>query len=210
MSEWKVPYIAIEGCIGVGKSTVAQALAEHLGFSTVLEDVDSNPFLASLYSDPQGSRVQAMLTFLCIHYHQLYSCFRDEASSRGVISDFFFPREELFADTILRDDPEGEAKKIVLDVFQYFNRRIRQPNCVVYLRAQTEFLISRIVSRARGAEIGISDEYIDALNRAYERFFVRLDSVPVIIIEQARLNDSPANIAAEIAEGLMQRSVPIR
>ena len=210
MSEPKAPYIAIEGCIGVGKSTIARALAVRLDWSVVLEEVDSNPFLASLYSDPQGSRVQAMLTFLCIHYHQLYSCFKDTARNRGVVSDFFFPREQLFADTILRDDPEGEEKKIVLDVFHYFNGRIRQPNCVIYLHAQTEFLVSRIVSRARGAETGISDEYVDALNNAYDRFFVKLDSVPVITIEQARLNDSPANIAEDIEEELMQRSILIR
>jgi deoxyguanosine kinase len=210
MSESNVPYIAIEGCIGVGKSTVARALAERLDFSAVLEEVDSNPFLASLYSDPQGSRVQAMLTFLCIHYHQLYSCFKDPASSRGVVSDFFFPREQLFADTILRDDPEGEEKKIVFNVFQYFDGRIRLPNCVIYLRAETEFLVSRIVSRARGAETGISDDYVDALNRAYDRFFVKLDSVPVLTIEQVRLNDSPANIAAEIEAELMLRSIPTR
>jgi deoxyguanosine kinase len=162
-------YIAIEGCLGVGKTTVAKGLAAIRKSELLLEKFEDNPFLREFYENPAENAVETEFAFLLLHFHQLKS-FGNTASESEVISDFHLGKDLLYADLNLK---ERRARQLFGEVYEYFLQHTPSPALIVFLSAPTELLIQRIRTRKRDFELEIDLGYYAAINAAYEDFFER-------------------------------------
>jgi len=162
-------YICIEGCIGVGKTTVATKLASTIdGSYTLFEDFGNHPFLNDFYMDAKYT-FETEINFLLIHYHQLLKTMENQPSL--LISDYFFDKDKLFADANILSEKEIE---IFMQLYHYLRSRLVQPDIIVCLSGTTDMIYKRILARNRDAEKNISYDYIDKINKHYEVFFSEL------------------------------------
>ena len=173
-----VYYIAIEGVIGVGKTSLAQLLAMELKARLVLEKFEENPFLADFYRDPERYAFQTQLFFLLSRYRQQQEIRQTDIFHELVISDYMFVKDRLFASLNL-DDKELSLYDAVANLLQ---RNVVSPDLVIYLQADTDRLMKNIMARGREYERDISRDYIDALNQVYNEFFFRYQDSPLLII----------------------------
>jgi deoxyguanosine kinase len=163
-------YIAIEGVIGVGKTTLARLLQPAFQASLVLEVFEENPFLSDFYSDRQRYAFQTQIFFLLSRYYQQRRSVPDILKqSEPLITDYTFAKDALFA----RINLVGDELEMYYRVHDALAEKIPLPDLIVYLRADTEVLMQRIASRDRPYERNMEREYIDQLNRAYDAFFVQ-------------------------------------
>jgi len=162
-------YVAIEGVIGVGKTTLARLLQPILQSALVLEVFEENPFLSDFYSDRQRYAFQTQIFFLLSRYYQQRRSV-PEILKRGepLIADYTFAKDALFA----RINLIGDELDMYYRVHDALAEKIPLPNLIVYLRADTEVLMQRIASRDRSYERNMEREYIDQLNQAYDAFFI--------------------------------------
>jgi deoxyguanosine kinase len=162
-------YVAIEGVIGVGKTTLARLLQPKLQSALVLEVFEENPFLSDFYSDRQRYAFQTQIFFLLSRYYQQRRSV-PEILKRGepLIADYTFAKDALFA----RINLIGDELDMYYRVHDALAEKIPLPNLIVYLRADTEVLMQRIASRDRYYERNMEREYIDQLNQAYDAFFI--------------------------------------
>jgi deoxyguanosine kinase len=162
-------YVAIEGVIGVGKTTLARLLQPKLQSALVLEVFEENPFLSDFYSDRQRYAFQTQIFFLLSRYYQQRRSV-PEILKRGepLIADYTFAKDALFA----RINLIGDELDMYYRVHDALAEKIPLPNLIVYLRADTEVLMQRIASRDRSYERNMEREYIDQLNQAYDAFFI--------------------------------------
>ena len=184
-------YIAIEGVIGVGKTTLARLLQPVLDASLVLEVFEENPFLSSFYAERERYAFQTQIFFLLSRYHQQR---RGVASilktGKALISDYTFAKDSLFARINLR----GDELDMYCRVHEALAEKITHPDLLVYLKAETDTLMQRIAMRDRSYERNMERSYIDELNRAYEKFFsepydgtliLPIDTNPLDFVHQA-------------------------
>jgi deoxyadenosine/deoxycytidine kinase len=169
-------FLAIEGPIGVGKTTLARLLNETWQAELVLEHFDENPFLPLFYTDRQRYAWQTQLHFLIDRFDQ-WTELRPTTSLR--VSDYLFDKDRLFAELNLDD----VALRRYLKVFYALRSQLRQPTGVIYLHADLELLLARIAARARSYEQQIERTYLRALVDAYERFFEAYDDAPVLALD---------------------------
>jgi deoxyadenosine/deoxycytidine kinase len=162
--------IAIEGCVGAGKSTIVEGLAQLRGSETLFEDFELNPFLSRFYEDPSAHALETEFAFLLIHYHQLKRCSREK--TREVISDFSIAKDLVYADVNL-DDPK--ARKAFQEVYELLLRDIVRPALVIYLAASDTLLLERIRARNRSFEQQVDPSYYVRLNAAFDAFFEHYD-----------------------------------
>jgi deoxyguanosine kinase len=162
-------YIAIEGVIGVGKTTLARLLQPAFQSAIVLEVFEENPFLSDFYSDRQRYAFQTQIFFLLSRYYQQRRSV-PEILKRGesLISDYTFTKDALFA----RINLAGDELEMYYRVHDALAEKIPLPDLVAYLRADTDVLMQRIASRDRSYERNMDRDYIDQLNRAYDAFFL--------------------------------------
>jgi len=162
-------YVAIEGVIGVGKTTLARMLQPVFQSALVLEVFEENPFLSDFYSDRQRYAFQTQIFFLLSRYYQQRRSV-PELLKRGepLITDYTFAKDALFA----RINLIGDELEMYYRVHDALAEKIPMPNLIVYLRAETAVLMQRIASRDRPYERNMELEYIDQLNRAYDSFFI--------------------------------------
>jgi len=162
-------YLAIEGVIGVGKTTLARMLQPVFQSALVLEVFEENPFLSDFYSDRQRYAFQTQIFFLLSRYYQQRRSV-PELLKRGepLITDYTFAKDALFA----RINLIGDELEMYYRVHDALAEKIPMPNLIVYLRAETAVLMQRIASRDRPYERNMELEYIDQLNRAYDSFFI--------------------------------------
>jgi deoxyguanosine kinase len=161
-------YIAIEGVIGVGKTTLARLLQPAFQSTLVLEVFEENPFLSDFYSDRQRYAFQTQIFFLLSRYYQQRRSV-PEILKRGeaLISDYTFTKDALFA----RINLIGDELDMYYRVHDALAEKIPLPNLIVYLRADLEVLMQRIASRDRPYERNIERDYINQLAQAYDDFF---------------------------------------
>ncbi len=179
-------YISIEGVIGVGKTTLARLLQPIFEAELLLEVFEENPFLSDFYSDRERYAFQTQIFFLLSRYHQQRRVVPD-ALARGtsLIADYTFEKDALFA----RINLKGDELDMYYRVHEALAEKVPVPELVVYLRASTETLMQRIASRDRPYERNIEVNYIDALNKEYDRFFTcEQRSCPVLCIETDELD----------------------
>jgi deoxyguanosine kinase len=179
-------YVAIEGVIGVGKTTLARMLQPAFASEILLEIFEENPFLSSFYEDRQRYAFQTQIFFLLSRYHQQRRTVPDLlAAGKSLISDYTFAKDALFA----RINLKGDELDMYYKVHEALAEKIPKPDLIVYLRADTGTLMQRIALRDRSYERNMERDYIDQLNRAYEEFFVKpYDGMPVLPIDTNPLN----------------------
>jgi deoxyguanosine kinase len=168
-------YIAIEGVIGVGKTSLARLLQTAFGSTLVLEVFEENPFLSDFYADRQRYAFQTQIFFLLSRYHQQRRSLPALlAQGVSVIADYTFAKDALFA----RINLSGDELEMYYRVHDALAEKIPAPDLLLYLRADTDVLMQRIASRDRPYERNMERDYIDSLNRAYDDFFANLQPVP--------------------------------
>ncbi|MEW6239721.1 MAG: deoxynucleoside kinase [Chloroflexota bacterium] len=179
-------YVAIEGVIGVGKTTLARLLQSAFEAEILLEVFEENPFLSDFYADRARYAFQTQIFFLLSRYHQQRRGVPDILTAgKSLISDYTFAKDALFAGINLKGDELDMYHK----VHEALAEKIPLPDLLVYLRAETDVLMQRIALRDRPYERNMERAYIDELNHAYEEFFAKpYDHTPVLTIDTNPLN----------------------
>ena len=161
-------YIAIEGVIGVGKTTLARLLQKSFNAELLLEIFEENPFLSDFYSDRQRYAFQTQIFFLLSRYHQQRKGVRDALQSNPwLLSDYTFSKDSLFAEVNLA----GDELEMYFKVHEALAEKITPPDLIVYLRADTKVLMQRIAQRDRSYERQMEVDYIATLNQCYDAHF---------------------------------------
>ena len=160
-------YIAIEGAIGVGKTTLSRLLSSRFQANLVLEVFEENPFLADFYADRDTYAFQTQIFFLLSRYHQQQELPLALGSGENLIADYTFEKDALFA----RLNLEGDELETYFSVHNALAEKLPLPDLIIYLQADTEVLMQRIALRDRPYERNMDQDYIHALNQTYEEFY---------------------------------------
>jgi len=179
-------YVAIEGVIGVGKTTLARLLQPAFNAEVILEVFEENPFLSDFYSDRERYAFQTQIFFLLSRYHQQRRTVHEIiATGKNLFADYTFAKDALFAQINLA----GDELDMYYKVHEALAEKILKPDLLVYLQATTDTLMQRIALRDRPYERQMERSYIDELNVAYEEFFSKpFDHTPVLTIDTNDLN----------------------
>jgi deoxyguanosine kinase len=177
-------YIAIEGPIGVGKTTLSSLLSRHLQARLVLEEFEDNPFLREFYRDKDRVAFQTQCYFLLARYKQQEDLRQHDLFSRAVVSDYLFAKDRIFAYLNL-SEPELQLYEKIYDLLR---PRLVKPDLVIYLQARPEVLVKRLRKRGRDFEASIQLEYLQGLMRAYNNFFFHYDETPLLIIDTSDID----------------------
>lgn len=173
-----IRYVAIEGVIGAGKTSLARKLAQDSGSRLNLEIVEDHPFLSRFYSDPTRYAFQTQLFFLLSRFRQQLEFFQQDLFQQTVISDYMFAKDRIFANINLEDDELLLYDKVASEL----EVRVPVPDMVIFLQASTEVLMQRIAQRGREYERSMSREYIEELIEAYNHFFFHYSDSPLLIV----------------------------
>ena len=171
-------YVAIEGTIGVGKTSLANLFSEKLGAKLILEAFEDNPFLTDFYEDPETNAFQTQLWFLLQRYQQQQELRQVDMFQNLVVTDYMFVKDRLFAALNLNE----KEMSLYDSVAKMMEKNIIHPDLVIFLQADTETLMKNISKRGRDFEKNMSEDYIDALNQVYNEYFFRYQETPLIII----------------------------
>jgi len=171
-------FIAVEGVIGVGKTTLATKLAKYYKGEVILEPVEENPFLDKFYKNVEGFAFQTQIFFLFARYNQMKSLKQTKIFFDMLVSDYMFDKDRIFANLNL-DENEFQLYEHIL---KFIEKDITSPDLVIYLQASPEVIMERIKKRSRSFEQDISIEYINELSRNYSNFFTYYKSCPVLIV----------------------------
>ncbi|MGA2000808.1 MAG: deoxynucleoside kinase [Terriglobales bacterium] len=196
-------YIAIEGPIRVGKSTLAEVLAERLHAQRISEPED-NPFLRAFYDGERGAAFQAQMAFLVRRYEQLKALDVGPKSRRIVVADYIFEKDKLFACLNLTDS----ELEIYNRYYSEFRAQAPTPDLVIYLQATPEVLKKRLRKKGAAAESAISDDYLEEVARAYEHFFFHYTASDLLIVNTSDIDFVDRN--EDLQELLRKVSEPVR
>lgn len=177
-------YIAIEGVIGIGKTTLVRLLQSHFQAQILLEVFEENPFLADFYQDRGRFAFQTQIFFLLSRYHQQHKAVPDALQQGTLISDYTFAKDELFAWLNLKDDELAMYGR----VHDALSEKIPKPDLIVYLRAEHETIMRRIAQRDRPYERDMDPGYIRELAAAYEAWLTNLQEIPVLTVDATALD----------------------
>jgi deoxyguanosine kinase len=177
-------YIAIEGVIGVGKTSLARFMSERMNAGLILEASEENPYLEDFYRDPQRFAFQLQLFFLISRYRQLLGIPQQDLFHSHLISDYIFAKDRIFAHLNL------ERRDLILyeKVATLMERELPKPDLVIYLQSSTERLIEHIRKRNRKIERNISTDYIRQLNEAYNSYFFHYKETPLLVVNTSEID----------------------
>ena len=195
-------YIAIEGPIRVGKSTLARIIAERMNAQQVSEP-ENNPFLKDFYEGQRGAAFQAQLAFLAARYEQLHALDHGANSRKRIVADYIFEKDKLFACLNLND----QELEVYNRFYNNFRAQLPTPDLVIYLQATPEVLKKRLRKKNSPSERAISDDYIEEVAKAYEHFFFHYTLSDLLVV-----NTSDSDFVArneDLQELLRRLSEPI-
>lgn len=177
-------YLAVEGVIGVGKTTLVKLLAEKYSLKYSLEVVEENPFLSRFYDNMERWAFQTQLFFLVSRFDQQNALSKSLLNGLGTVSDYIFEKDYLFADLTLKGDHMTLYKRI----FNLLNEQIPVPDLVIYLYSDVDVLMKRIAQRDRPFERSMDVNYISLLAETYEKFFASYTRTPVLRIDTTKMD----------------------
>ena len=180
----RLQYIAIEGVIGVGKTSLTKKLSDHFGGRILLEQHEENPFLKDFYNNPRQFAFPVQLFFLLSRYRQQQEIPQRELFQDLLVTDYMFAKDRIFASLNLEDRELILYDKVAL----MLERDILKPDLAIYLQSNTERLMSNIGKRNRNYEKTITSEYIRSLNEGYNRFFLNYSDSPLLIVNSTEID----------------------
>ncbi len=173
-----IRHIAIEGVIGAGKTSLTKLLGERLSAKVVLERFEENPFLPKFYEDPERYSFQTQIFFLLSRFRQQQEFIQADLFHRFLVTDYIFEKDKIFAYLNLADD----ELKLYESVLTAIEHTIPTPDLVVYIQCTVQRLMANIRKRGREIERNMEEQYIRDLNEAYNYFFFRYKSAPLLIV----------------------------
>jgi deoxyadenosine/deoxycytidine kinase len=179
-----VKYIAIEGVIGAGKTTLAKKIKDRLNAELVLEQFETNPFLEKFYVDRKRYAFQTQMFFLINRYKQQQELNQENLFIDYIVCDYIFEKDRVFAYLNL----SGEELKLYESIFPLLERTLRKPDLVVYLQSGVDRLMYNIRRRSRRIERNLSRAYIEELSEAYNHYFFRYASTPLLIVNSTDID----------------------
>jgi deoxyguanosine kinase len=198
-------YIAIEGVIGVGKTTLARMLQEKFNSELQLEVFEENPFLADFYQDRERYAFQTQIFFLLSRYHQQRKAVKEIVDTgQNLMTDYTFSKDALFASINLK----GDELEMYYRVHEALKEKVRLPELIIFLQADTDVLMQRITLRDRTYERDMDRDYIDRLNNRYQEYFTHHYQGPdVLPINTDKINiiENPKDL--ELVENLIRDKI---
>jgi len=179
-----IKYIAIEGVIGAGKTSLARKVKERLNAELLLEQFDANPFLEKFYSDRSRYAFQTQMFFLINRFKQQEELSQEDLFRDYIVSDYLFEKDRIFAYLNLT----SEELKLYESLYPLLARSLRKPDLVVFLQSSTDRLMHNIKNRNRKIERALNRSYIEELSEAYNHFFFRYNSTPLLIVNSTEID----------------------
>lgn len=196
-------YIAVEGPIRVGKTTLARILAERLNAQRLMED-EENPFLRPFYEGERGAAFQAQFAFLIRRFERLHALDLGPQSQKIIVSDFILEKDKLFACLNLSDQELDTYNRY----YNYFREHVPTPDLVIYLQATPEVLKKRLKKKNAPGEKALNEEYLEEVVKAYEHFFFHYTSSDLLIVNTSEIDFVERN--EDLQELLRKVSAPIK
>ena len=196
-------YIAVEGPIRVGKSTLTGILAERLNAQRVMEP-ESNPFLTAFYEGERGAAFQTQFAFLVRRFEQLQALDLGPQSQKMVVADFIFEKDKLFACLNLTDQELDTYNRF----YNHFREQLPTPDLVIYLQATPEVLKKRLKKKNAPGEKSLNDDYLEEVIKAYEHFFFHYTSSDLLIVNTSEIDFVDRN--EDLQELLRKVTEPIK
>lgn len=189
-------YVVVEGPIGVGKTTLTQKIAAHMGGQVLLEQPENNPFLEKFYRDPARYALSTQMFFLFQRINQLRDLAQSDLfdSPGAVAADFLLDKDPIFASLTLADD----ELNLYQQLYAHLRPQTPTPDLVIYLQAEPETLIERIKKRGIPMESAISPDYMTRLCESYSRFFYHYEAAPLLIVNNEHLDLSGSDADFEL------------
>ncbi|RRQ22598.1 deoxynucleoside kinase [Thiohalobacter thiocyanaticus] len=184
MQEQRPDYIVVEGPIGVGKTSLAQRLAESFGCDLLLEGADDNPFLERFYRNPREGALSTQLFFLLQRAQQMQALRQADMFQPVRVADFLIEKDRLFAQLTL----DEQEYRLYEQVYSHLTLDAPRPDLVIYLQAPVDVLLKRIHKRARTHERNIDAAYLERLSEGYMRFFYDYEAAPLLIVNAEHID----------------------
>ena len=177
-------YIAVEGVIGAGKSTLARMLAERTGARLVLESFEDNPFLERFYADAERWAFQTQLTFLASRFRQQKALASRDLFQQTTVADYAFDKDRIFARVTL----EGDEYQLYDTMYGIMEPTVPAPDLVVYLRSSVDRLLRNVALRGRSYEAQMDPAYLAELSEAYDRYFFHYTRSPLLVVNATQID----------------------
>lgn len=180
----EVKYIAVEGVIGAGKTSLAKKLKDKLNAQLILEQFETNPFLEKFYNDRKRFAFQTQMFFLVNRFKQQQELLQENLFTEYIVCDYIFDKDRVFAYLNL----DGEELKLYENIFPLLARNLRKPDLVVFLQSGVDRVMYNIKQRSRRVEKNLTRSYIEELSEAYTHFFFRYNKSPLLIVNSTELD----------------------
>jgi deoxyguanosine kinase len=177
-------YIAIEGVIGAGKTSLAKKIGERLNAKFIFEQFENNPFLEKFYIDSKRFAFQTQMFFLINRFKQQQELHQEDLFSEHLICDYIFEKDRIFAYMNLSKD----ELNLYESIYPLLARSLRKPDLVIFLQSNTDRLVHNIKKRNRKVERAITRNYLEELSEAYNHYFFRYNSTPLLIVNSSDID----------------------